>query len=428
AFDKDGKYLYFTASTNTALSTGWLDMTSLQHPVTRNVYVMVLKKDVASPLAPESDEEKAKDEKNDKDKQVDADKDKDKDKEKEKDKTKKEEAKEEKPVKVDIDLENISQRILALPMPARNYVGLAAGKAGVLYVLEGPPVDSLDFSDGPPTVKVHKFDFKTRKADQILDGVTFFDLSFNGEKMLYAKQDQWTIGPAEKPSDGPPQPGQGGPLKLDELDFLYDPGLHGLNLAAIEKRYEPYLANMSSRDDLNYLFTEMLGEITIGHMFVGGGDIPEPKRVKTGLLGADYTVENGRYRFARIYNGENWNPKLRAPLTQPAVNVTTREYLLAVNGRDVRPPADVYSFFEETAGKQVVLKVGPNPDGSGSREVTVVPVDDEGDLRNYAWIEDNRRKVDEMTGGRVAYVYLPDTYAGGYTNFNRYYFAQVGKD
>ncbi|HKN61546.1 MAG TPA: PDZ domain-containing protein [Candidatus Acidoferrales bacterium] len=450
AFDKDGKYLYFTASTNTALSTGWLDMTSLQHPVTRNVYVMVLKKDVASPLAPESDEEKAKDEKNDKDKQVDADKDKDKDKEKDKDKTKKEEAKEEKPVKVDIDLENISQRILALPMPARNYVGLAAGKAGVLYVLEGPPVDSLDFSDGPPTVKVHKFDFKTRKADQILDGVTFFDLSFNGEKMLYAKQDQWTIGPAEKPSDGPPQPGQGGPLKLDEMevyvdpraewkhmyyqvwrderDFLYDPGLHGLNLAAIEKRYEPYLANMSSRDDLNYLFTEMLGEITIGHMFVGGGDIPEPKRVKTGLLGADYTVENGRYRFARIYNGENWNPKLRAPLTQPAVNVTTREYLLAVNGRDVRPPADVYSFFEETAGKQVVLKVGPNPDGSGSREVTVVPVDDEGDLRNYAWIEDNRRKVDEMTGGRVAYVYLPDTYAGGYTNFNRYYFAQVGKD
>jgi len=458
AFDKDGKYLYFTASTNTALSTGWLDMSSLQHPVTRSLYVMVLKKDVASPLAPESDEEKAKDEKTDKDKQADADKDKDKDKEKEKekdkdkdkDKTKKEEAKEEKPVKVDIDLENIGQRILSLPMPSRNYVGLAAGKPGVRYILEGPPVDSLDFSDGPPTVKVHKFDFKTRKTDQILDGVTSFDLSFNGEKMLYAKQDQWTIGPAEKPADGPPQPGQGGPLKLDQMeayvdpraewkhmyyqvwrderDFLYDPGLHGLNLAAIEKKYEPYLANMSSRDDLNYLFTEMLGEITIGHMFVGGGDIPEPKRVKTGLLGADYTIENGRYRFARIYNGENWNPKLRAPLTQPGVNVAKGEYLLAVNGREVRPPADVYGFFEETAGKQIVLKIGPHPDESGSREVTVVPVDDEGDLRNYAWIEDNRRKVDEMTGGRVAYVYLPDTYAGGYTNFNRYYFAQVGKD
>jgi tricorn protease len=463
AFDKEGKYLYFTASTNTALSTGWLDMTSLQRPVTRSVYVMVLKKDVASPLAPESDEEKAKeDQKSDKDKKAeseknnskhtgketakDQDKNEDKDNDKDKDKDK---AKDEKPVKVEIDIENLSQRILALPIPARNYVGLAAGKPGVLYVLEGSAVDTLDFEDGPPTLKVQKFDFKTRKTDQILEGVTSFALSFNGERMLYAKQDQWTIGPSEKPADGPPQPDKG-PLKLDQMevyvdpraewkhmyyqvwrderDFLYDPGLHGLNLAAIQKKYEPYLVNMSSRDDLNYLFEEMLGEITIGHMFVGGGDIPAPKRVKTGLLGADYAVENGRYVFARIYNGENWNPKLRAPLTQPGVNVKTGEYLLAVNGREVRPPADVYSFFEETAGMQLVMKVGPNPDGSGAREVTVVPVEDERSLRNYAWIEDNRRKVDEMTGGRVAYVYLPDTYAGGYTNFNRYYFAQVGKD
>ena len=109
----------------------------------------------------------------------------------------------------------------------------------------------------------------------------------------------------------------------------------------------------------------MLGDITIGHMFVGGGDLPEPRRVKTGLLGADYSIENGRYRFARIYNGENWNPKLRAPLTQPGVEVNAGEYLLAVNGRDVRAPNDVYSFFEQTAEKQVVLRVGPNPDGSG---------------------------------------------------------------
>jgi tricorn protease len=351
---------------------------------------------------------------------------------------------------VEIDAEDISQRILALPIPAGNYYGLAAGKAGVLYLAEGPQVDPIEFDDGGPAMKVHKFDFKTRKTEQILDGVTSFYLSFNGEKMLYAKQNQWSIGPAEKPAEGPPKPGEGGPLKLDsievyvdpraewehmyyqvwrdERDFLYDPGLHGLNLEAVKKKYAPYLENIASRDDLNYLFTEMLGEITVGHMFVGGGDIPEPKRVKTGLLGADYSMENGRYRFSRVYNGENWNPKLRAPLTQPGVNVKAGEYLLAVNGRDVRTPNDVYSFFEETAGKQVVLKVGPKPDGSGSRDVTVVPVDSEAALRNYAWIEGNRRKVDELTGGRVAYVYLPDTYAGGYTNFNRYYFAQVGKE
>jgi tricorn protease len=448
AFDKGGKYLYFTASTDVALNTGWLDMTSLQRPVTRSVYVMVLKKDEGSPLAPESDEEKGKEaEKGEKDKKADADKDKDKDLDKDK---AKEKAKEEKPVVVDIDLDHISQRILALPIPARNYDGLFAGKPGVLFLEEGPQVDPIVFDDAGPGMKVHKFELKTRKTDQILDGVSTFSLSFDGEKMLYAKQDQWSIAPAEKPADGPPQPGHGGPLKLesmeiwvdpraewkhmyyqvwrDERDFLYDPGLHGLNLQAVTKKYEPYLENLATRDDLNYLFSEMLGNITVGHMFVGGGDMPEPKRVKTGLLGADYSVENGRYRFAHIYDGENWNPKLRAPLTQPGVNVKVGEYLLAVNGRDLRAPKDVYSFFGESAGKQVVLKVGPTPDGAGSRDVTVVPVDDEAGLRNDAWIEDNRRKVDELTGGRVAYVYLPDTYAGGYTNFNRYYFSQVGKD
>lgn len=440
AFDKEGKYLYFTASTDAALNTGWLDMTSLERPVTRSAYIVVLRKDLPSPLGPESDEEKSKEaEKGGKDQKGDADKDKEKDK-----------SKEEKPVPVEIDLEGISQRILALPIPGRNYNGLLAGKAGVLFLGEGPQVDPIDFDDGGPTTKIHKFDLKTRKAEQILDGVTSFDVSFDGEKMLYAKQNQWFITPAEKPADGPPKPGQGGPLRLDsmevyvdpraewkhmydqvwrdERDFLYDPGLHGLGLEEVKKKYEPFLDNISTRDDLNYLFTEMLGNITIGHMFVGGGDIPEPKRVKTGLLGADYSVENGRYRFARVYDGENWNPKLRAPLTQPGVNVHAGDYLLAVNGRDVHPPADVYSFFEETAGKQVSLRVGATPDGSRSREVTVIPVDDESSLRNYAWIEGNRRKVDELTGGRVAYVYLPDTYAGGYTNFNRYYFAQVGKD
>jgi tricorn protease len=457
AFDKEGKYLYFTASTDSALNTGWLDMTSLQRPVTRSVYVMVLKKDEVSPLAPESDEEKGKEaekseketEKNKEKDKKEADKDKSKEKDKDKDKVKDADKKKEEPPKVDIDLENIGQRVLALPIPGRNYYNLYSGKAGVLFLVEGPAVDPLDGGPFGPATTIHKFEMKSRKVEQILDGVTAFDVSFDGERILYAKQEQWTIGPAGKPPDGPPQPGQGGPLRLDtmeayvepraewkhmyeqvwrdERDFLYDPHLHGLDLEIVKKRYAPYLENIATRDDLNYLFIEMLGDITIGHMFVGGGDIPEPKRVKTGLLGADYTIENGRYRFARVFNGENWNPKLRAPLTQPGINVKAGDYLLAVNGRDVRPPADVFSFFEETAGKQAVLKVGPNADGSGSREVTVIPVDDETPLRNYAWIEENRRKVDELTGGRVAYIYLPDTYAGGYTNFNRYYFAQVGK-
>jgi len=149
--------------------------------------------------------------------------------------------------------------------------------------------------------------------------------------------------------------------------------------------------------------------------------------VKVGLLGADYVIANGRYRFAHIFNGENWNPQLHAPLTQPGVNVKEGEYLLAVNGRDVHTPENIYSFFQQTAGKQVVLKVGPHPDATASREVTVIPVESETALRNFAWIENNRHKVDQLSGGKLAYVYLPNTSGAGYANFNRYYFAQVGK-
>jgi tricorn protease len=213
-----------------------------------------------------------------------------------------------------------------------------------------------------------------------------------------------------------------------ERDFLYDPGYHGLDLTVAEKKYAPFLDGVAHRADLNYVFNEMLGELTLGHTYIMGGDTPEVKRVKGGLLGADYRIENGRYRFARIYSGENWNPQLRAPLTQPGVNVREGEYLLAVNGRDLPATDNLYQAFEATAGKAITIKVGPTADGKGARDVTVVPVESEIGLRNLAWIEGNRRKVDQLSGGKAAYVYLPDTGTGGYTNFNRYFFAQTDKE
>jgi tricorn protease len=149
--------------------------------------------------------------------------------------------------------------------------------------------------------------------------------------------------------------------------------------------------------------------------------------VSVGLLGADYRIENDRYRFAKIYDGENWNPGVQSPLTQPGTNVKVGEYLLAVNGHNVTAAENLYSYFEETAGKQTTIRVGPNADGSGARDVVVVPVASEARLRNLAWIEGNRRKVDELSGGKLAYVYLPDTEYGGFTNFNRYFFSQIGK-
>jgi tricorn protease len=466
AFDKNGKYLYFTASTDVALSTAGLDMSSEEHRVSRSVYVAVLGQYSLSPLAPESDEEKSeadkeKEKEKDKDKDKasdktssDKDKDKDenkdskdnKDKDKGKDKDKDKEKKEE-PVVVKIDVEGISQRILALPIPAKNYNNLLTGKSGILFLAEGPMVTT----DGDLPQTIQKFDLSKRKVDKWIEDVNDYTVSFDGSKILYRKGEAWTTASADDAPGpgGPPKPGLG-PLKLDgwevyvepramwkqiynetwriERDFFYDPHYHGLDLDKAKKKYEPYLEGIASRSELTYLFQECLGEITVGHMFVGGGEAPEPKKVKGGLLGADYTIENGRYRIAKVYDGENWNPGLQAPLTQPGVRVKEGDYILAVNGRELHSTDNIYSFFEETAGKQVVLKVSHNSEGKDPRDVTVVPVESEEGLRHLAWIEGNRRMVDQATGGRVAYVYVPNTAGGGYTSFNRYFFSQVGKE
>jgi tricorn protease len=460
AFDADGKKLYFTASTDVGLTAGWLDMSSLEHPVTRSVYVAVLSKDEGSPLAPESDEEKAKDAGKDKDQDAKSadkageDKSSGKAKSAKKDEKaedkKSAEKKEETPV-VKIDMDGIGQRVLALPIPAKNYTQLSAGKSGFLFLAEAPAVvRESDLEDLKITVQ--KFDLSKRKLDKFLDEVNEFSLSADGSKILYRKGEQWAIwNTEEQPSDGggKPKPGEG-PLKLDamqvyieprnvwkqeyheawrvERDFLYDPNFHGLDLAKIEKKYQPYLEGMGSRGELSYLFEEALGEIQLGHVFVGGGFAPEWKGAKTGLLGADYTIENGRYRIAHVYNGENWNPDLQAPLTQPGVNVKAGDYILGVNGEELKGTDNIYRLFEGTAGRQILLKVSTDPEGKQAREVTVVPVPDEAGLRRLAWIEGNRRKVDELSGGRVAYVELPNTGGGGFSNFNRYFFAQVGKE
>jgi len=440
-FDKSGKYIFFTASTDVGLTPGWLNMSSMDRPVTRSVYVMVLRKDLPSPLAPESDEEKGKEE--EKAEKKDEKKPEEKKGAEQAADTAKDKEKPKEPEKVNIDFDNIGQRILALPIPAKNYRDLAAGKEGMIYLLE-TPVFYFRYSRAEGWT-LHKFDLEKRKFEKFLDNVNGFVISANGEKILYASGQNWTIAP----TTGPAEPGKG-LLRTAEMevsieprvewkqmyhevwrierDFFYDPNAHGLNIPAAEKKYSVFLDGLASRQDLNYLFEEMLGELTCGHVFVGGGDLPEVKPVPVGLLGADYAIENGRYRFARIFNGENWNPELRAPLTQPGVNVKEGEYLIAVNGREVKAPDEVYKFFEATAGRQVVIKVGPSPDGKDAREVTVVPVGNESGLRHLAWIEGNRRKVDKMSNGRLAYVYLPDTAQGGFTNFNRYYFAQVGKE
>ncbi len=429
AFDKSGKYLYFTASTDIGPTTGWLDMSSFGHPVTRSAYLVVLRRDLPSPLAPQSDDEKL-------DAAFPAPA---------APKPGAEQKKAPSPPAVRVDFENIGQRILALPIPPANYLDLGAGKPGEIFLVEGTPVGAM-LEGMAPGFTVLKFDLKSEKAEPLIAGISGFDLAFNGEKFLYRQgMDKWGIAATAKPV----KPGTG-LLKLGEMSvwvapqeewkqmyqevwrieslFFYDRNLHGLDLPKTEAEYARFLPGIASRNDLNDLFNQMLGQINVGHMFVRGGDLPETPHVSVGLLGADYSVDHGRYRFARVFSGENWNPELHAPLTQPGVNVGAGEYLLAVNGRPVDATRDVYSYFLDTVGKQVVLTVGPNPEMTGTRNVTVVPIASEAGLRNRAWIRQNIREVDKLSGGKLAYIYLPDTASGGYSNFNRYFFAQVGKE
>ena len=461
SFDEKGKYLFFAASTDIgpALASS---MAAYKVPVARAAYLIVLRNDLASPLAHRSDEEKVSGA------QAAAGALQEECAEAEPGTENKEEKKGEsagdkkdKPPEVRIDLADIDQRVLALPVPIRNYGAMQAGAGHTLFFVEGPAVDDYR-SYGR---LVHQYDFCERKLEQKLKNVGAFVLSFDRKKALYQQlPEPDPLAPNQGPAPGrwflqtvetlgKPAGGDGdAPKPLDlasmqvlvdpraewrqiyrevwriQRDFFYDPNLHGVDARALTAAFEPYLDGIVSRSDLTYLLADMLGEITAQHIYIGGGERPDPRRVPGGLLGADYTIESDRYRFAKIYRGENWNPDLRAPLTEPGVQVSEGDYLLAVNGKPLTGRDEIYRFFEQTAGKAVRLSVAPDPAGKKTREVTVVPIADEESLRLRAWMDDNRRKVDRLSGGRLAYVYLPDTAIGGYTNFNRYYFPQVNRD
>jgi tricorn protease len=450
SFDPNGKYLYFLASTDDGPSKAGIDLSSLDRAQTRAAYVVVLSKDGASPVPPQSDDEKIKDEAR-KDDKKDADKKDSDKKDDKKDADKKDGDKDkkdaDKPVEVKVDLDKIGDRILALPIPPRNYGGITAGKTGVLYLGETAPFGRSSNEDGGSGIRaIWRFTLEKRQPESVLSDLDAFTVSADGSKVLYGRKGGWTIASADdlKPSDNAP----GKPLNLGgletvidpraewrqmyhetwriERDFLYDPHTHGLSIPRIEAKYMPYLDTLASRSEFTYLSTEMLGEITIGHMFIRGPHQPD-HGAKTGLLGADYKTENGRYRIAKIFGGQNWTPGLASPLTLPGVFVHEGEYLLAVNGRELHAADNLYEFFDGTAGKQTILRVGPTSDGKAARDVTVVPIDDEDGLRNLDWIEANRRKVGDLSGGKVAYVYMPNTGGSGYTNFNRYFYSQLDK-
>ena len=410
-WDKSGEYLYFMASTDYGLDTGWLDMSSYGRPVERGLYMAVLDADQPSPLLPESDEEPVEEDE-------------------EQDETA---AAEEDGADVQIDLDGLDQRILSLDVPVDTYNGLYAATEGTLFFGET--------GDDGPGMQIHRYQLSGREATPYLGGVTSFSVSHNGEKALYQARGQWGIvGTGGSPSVGDGAIDVSGlDMEVDPeaeweqifdeawrlyRDYLYVDNAHGLDWENVRSLYEPWLDHVQHRADLNYLIANMIGELSLGHTYVGGGDLPEVEGPGTGLLGVDFEAANGRWRFARIYDGESWTPDLRVPLRGPGLNVEAGDYLIAVDGEAVTADANPYRFFEGTVDRQTTLLINDAPTREGAREVTVVPTGSETELRTRAWVEANRERVTEATDGQVGYVWVPNTAQAGYTYFNRYYFSQ----
>jgi tricorn protease len=428
AFDRSGRYLFVLASTDAGPALDWFAQSTTNLPTTSSIYAIVLRKDTPNPVARESDEERsairspapegapaAAADSQPKPPSPAAPR---------------------QPAPVSIDFDGIEQRVVALPVPAANLSSLRAGEAGMIWYRRT--------ADGASSLR--RYDLNRRREDTILPNVAAYDLSADGKKLLYTTQGAWFIAA----TTGPVAAGQGRLATTDiqvridpraewaqvfdeawrvNRDYFYAPNMHGVDWPAMKRKYAPLLADATNKADVNRVIQWMMSELSVGHHRGGGGDrLETPRAVPGGLLGADYEVSNGRYRFARVYGGLNWTPALRAPLTEPGVNVRQGEYLLAVRDVDVRPPANVYSFFENTANRLIEITVGPNADGTGSRSVQVVPIATESALRNRAWVEGNLRKVDSLTGGRVAYVYVPNTAQPGYDYFKRYFYPQAHKD
>ncbi|WP_340201419.1 PDZ domain-containing protein [Ascidiimonas sp. W6] len=417
-WEENGKYIYFLASTNYGLSSGWLDMSSYDPDTTRSLYALVLSKKDKAPNLPESDEEKALP-------PVDDQAEKDDKKTSDKKNT----------FTVTIDKDGLWNRIVALKLEDKNYVALEKAPKNQVFIAEAVP--------NARGLKIHLYDIKKMEATEFASGVNAITVSENRKQVLWRNGSNWYL----NSTASPPKKGDG-KLKMNikvkvnpqeeyhqifkegwrfMRDFLYVDNIHGAPWNKVYEWYAPWINHVKHRTDLNYVVDIMSGEVAIGHSYVSGGDFPDIDRVPIGLLGCDLKEEKGFYKITKIYTGENWNPNTEAPLALPGIGVKEGDYLIAINGVDLKKPLNPYSLLEQTAGRTISIKVNSKPSNEGAKEVLVTPIRSERSLRSIDWVEGNRRKVDELSGGKLAYVYVPNTSGNGFTSFNRYYFSQQDK-
>lgn len=416
-------YLYFTASVNTGPSQVGLDLSTRERPLRQGIYVAVLAAEGKSPLLAKAGDEPKTAEKT------------------------KETTKTNATVKaVKIDLAGLSSRIVALPIAERNYDSLAIADDGALFYLQHSQPGSsneLPQASANDGASLYRFDFKDKKSTKVQDALASFSLSADGKKLLLVSADN-SYKVADAVAEPKPEAISLADVKsfIDPVqewqqifndawrmqkEYFYDPEMHGINWQAIYDKYQPMLAHVQRREDLNAVLVAMIAELQVGHNRIGGGDIHQENSSQVGLLGADFTISNNRYQFSTVYQGDRWAPFITAPLAVPGTAVNAGEYLLAINGKELFASQNIYQLLENTVGKQVVLTVADNSKGKNSRNIIVEPIANESQLRLWHWIEQNRQLVAKKSDGKLAYVYLPNTADGGFYYFNRMFFAQVDK-
>jgi len=433
-FDDEGKYLFFASARHFNPTLGGFDLKPLWTEMD-GLYVVTLREDLDHPFPPESDEVAVKSD------DEDEPKDKDKDQDEEKDEKKKEEKE---PLR--IDLEDLVQRTVALDVPAGNYSDLSFAD-GKLFYMSRPFRAGGGRGNGGPNGSLMVFDMKEREAKSVLDGIFGYDLSADGQKVLYYQPGKLGIVEAkadQKPAEKPLRTGEmktwvdpraeWTEMMRDawrlERDFFYDPDLYGIDWDHMYDRYSQLVPYIGHPMDFSYVVGEMISELSAGHAYVRPGDQPDVDKVGVGLLGCDFQLDeaSGRYRISRILDEHDWNEETRTPLHGPGIDVSEGDYLLAVNGVELRAPRNPYSLLVDTAGEQVVLTVGPRADGKDSRDVTVQPIASERDLRYEAWVRANRRLVEKLSDGRIGYLHLPNTAVGGQQGFAKGYYPQLRKE
>jgi tricorn protease len=427
-WDASGEYLYFLASTNYGLNTGWLDMTSYDRPVTRALYVALLQEDEASPFIPVSDEETVGEEETEArggEPAPEADSD--------------HRGPNEDPPEVRIDFDGIARRIVDAPgLPLRNYAGLVEGPKGRVFVAE-----VVSNAQG---FTLQRYTVEDAEAEEFLTGASSVTASHDRKKLLVRAGSEWSVvdaGGAPPRSGGERLSTNGMRIKVEPKaeyaqmlrdgwrfmrDFLYVDNAHGAPWDEVWEWYSPWLEDVNHRSDFNHLLDMLSGEIAVGHSYVRGGDYPDLESPRTGLLGADLWEEDGFFRIGRVLAVEEWTVGLEGPLAIPGMKVSEGDFLLAIDGKPLRTPTNPFMLLEGTAGRTILITVNDRPTFDGAREVVVEPVSSENQLRTLAWVSENQRRVDRLSDGRLAYVWLPNTGQGGYAYFNRMYFAQQDRE